>query len=701
MTYVSQYPPAGTDPQALLNRPAAPAADFNSYVLPGTVEMTRTNQVTYRGPADSAAMFYGPQLPQQASVPQQAYLPQQFSAPQQSYTPLQYGSPLQQQLDLSRNAPTTAERGDALGATIDRIMAMLLGSTAMPGQAGQAGQGEAMLNDSMTGLENALVQAGVGGSAGGAPGSNAGGPVLTPAVEPVAPGATLEPDSAAEPERKLVKLEGNELSGAVSANGRGISSSKDGLGIDGGRLDSEIGAGETMTFDAPGGLANGATLEISALFGNEKITGQERGVIEVVRPDGSVEEVPFNGTTDGKQTVEIDGPFTQLRIRAEQPDHLKGNYKIEDSDFKLKSIEYGEATAADKADAADASKAANTTEAGNVVEEVTYSGDQLTGMLDAGGKGIKLKDGKIGVDGGVNDRQIGAGEAVTFRPEGGLADGATIDVANLSADNKSGQERGVIEVVRPDGTVEEVAFNGTESGDQTVKIEGEFTELRIKPTQFDGGDEKTKISNGFFGIGKKYEDSDFSIRSISVGNITEAKPEGGAQPGAPDGAAPGGGTPADGQLVANPNQPMMLDMSSLMQATQALSQVKDLIDGSPLDEGQKQAARQALAPALQTIEAAMQPGSDGGSAITAAEIAQLLGDVKAIIPIAKALGGELGNAIMASLATGIEGITNAVLAGTQPTATPALDTQPIPGPDVPNAAPPAPETPTTPQTAIA
>ena len=697
MSYVNQFTNANNDPQALQpSRPQTPMPDFSALMYTGQpVEFSYSTNATMR-----TGMSYGPQLPT-AYPQQQPTMQPQYALADQTFEPLAQTSPFQAQFDMSRTG-STMQRGDALSAAIDNLIAMLMNSTSMPGNAG-ATTGEQALNNSIAGLQQALQPGGAQPVAtpvvNGAP-----APGAAPAAPGTAPAAQGEP-APAEQERTMRKVEGNELVGMLDASGKGVSNNPNGIGVAGGIHDSELGRDEMLTFKAPGGLAHGATIEVGMLFGDEKITGQERGTIEVVRPDGSVEEVQFNGTSNGNQTVEIEGPFTELRMKSVQPEHLKEEKKgwagvltrAEDSDYSVKSIEFGEATPADKKAADDSVKAANTTESGNVIEEKTYSGDELTGMLDAGGRGIKLKDGKIGVDGGVNDKQIGAGEAVTFKPEGGLADGATIDVANLSADNKSGQERGVIEVVRPDGKVEEVTFNGTESGDQQVKIEGEFTELRIKPTQFDGGDEKTKISNGFLGIGKKYEDSDFSIRSISAGTIKEAKPEETAPPA--NEAAPANGATTVADNTAPAAAPAAnFDMMSMMQTVQSFQQTRDLIDSAPLDPGQKQAAQQALAGPIDTLAAAIDPNGEGGAQITVAEAVQILQDVQAVIPIAQVLGGELGNAILASLATGLEGVTKAVLAG-QPAA-PATDgSLPTAAPAQPPVQEPVNQT--TPQTAIA
>lgn len=111
------------------------------------------------------------------------------------------------------------------------------------------------------------------------------------------------------------RIAGHELEAHVSAGGRALNMTREGiLGVKGGGQNDEIDSSERLVFTPPQGVSNGATVEIAKLFGEgssrDNIT--EQGWVRIYRPDGTVDSQRFEGTRDGAQTIEIEGPFTKL-----------------------------------------------------------------------------------------------------------------------------------------------------------------------------------------------------------------------------------------------------------------------------------------------------------------------------------------------------------------------------------------------------
>ena len=541
-------------------------------------------------------------------------------------------------LDSVRDVLTTAEgagdvgsKSDAIGTAIDMLINKLKGGDA--GAAPGGSTGGSAVADRIGEITDII-----GGGGAPAPGPSGDDWIGIPGGPD---GVEMRPPVILPTQPVDRRVEGSDLMQYLDAGGKEIGVNRDGsLGVRGGLLNNEIDTNESMTFTPPGGVADGATVDLAHLWNGGPNKIQERGWVEVTRPDGTVEKIEFGGTKDGKLSVEIEGEFTKLEFKAEDTGSRKSK---RNSEFAVAAITFGEKAPATgdggtgpvvggPAPAPEPAPAPAPAPA-PTVEMRPVEGDELLQNLDAGGKEISInRDGSMGIKGGSQSDEIDGRESLVFTPPGGTANGAEIEVSKLfNGGPDKIQERGWVEVTRPDGTVEKIEFGGTKSGTAKIEIEGEFTKLEFKA-------EDT-------GSGKSKRNSEFALKSISIGETVEPAPTPGPAPGpAP---TPGGeGIPPE----------------ALAGLLEGLDAVRTAIEFSDLPPEEKEKALDAVAEVVGKVVEAMDPGSEGGSSVSTSELVGILGELKdTIAPTEQA--GDAGNAALDAIAEGLGDIVTALGGG--------------------------------------
>ena len=256
-------------------------------------------------------------------------------------------------------------------------------------------------------------------------------------------------------------------------------------------------------------------------------------------------------------------------------------------------------------------------------------GDELQANVTAGGAALSSTGHAIGVKGGNVDSEIDGDEFLTFTPPEGTADGARIDVKKLFSGtngNDAIQEMGTVEITRPDGSVETQKFYGTGSGNNTVEIKGEFTQLTFR-----AGDGKASEDTD------SRQNSDFAIDAIEYGVPQTA-----------------GGSAAETPATSGSGE-ASFDPAALSAFLESLGKVVDAIKFSDMPPEKKEKALEAITDLMEGLTSSMGESSAGGSQVTGSELATTLADLKDVLPSIQEAGGE---DLLETVADGLDSIVS-------------------------------------------